>query len=73
MMEDGRTSQPGATIHENHMCDHDGCKRWGGYGFEESRAITLWYCAEHQPLVYRGLLRHGEARLAAAEIAEMIR
>jgi hypothetical protein len=66
MSDESRTAQPGAGIHQNHYCDHtdaDGkrCPRWGCYGFEESRAITLWYCLEHQPEVYRGLRRHGAA------------
>jgi hypothetical protein len=59
--DESRTTQPEASIHDDHYCDHDGCKKWGCYGFEESRAITLYYCAEHQPLVYRGLKRHGAA------------
>jgi hypothetical protein len=65
-----RTEQAGASIHDNHYCDHEGCKRWGCYGFEESRSITLWYCAEHQPLVYKGLARHGEARLPESRSAK---
>ncbi len=69
-MDESRTQQPEASIHTNHWCDVVGCTQWGCYGFEESRAITLWYCAKHQPLVYRGLPRHGNARLEAAEIAE---
>lgn len=72
MSDESRTAQQEAMIHDNHLCDRDGCRRWGCYGFEESRAITLWYCSEHQPRVYRGLRRHGEARLAAIEIAEMM-
>jgi hypothetical protein len=28
-----------------HYCDHDGGKKWGCYGSEESRAITFWYYA----------------------------
>lgn len=72
MSDETRATRTDSVIVE-HYCDHDGCKKWGCYGFEESRAITLWYCAEHQPRVYRGLPRHGEARLAAAEIAETMR
>lgn len=34
----------------------------GCYGFEESKAITLWYCSEHQPLNYRGSPPHGDQR-----------
>lgn len=72
MSDEGRSTRTDSVILE-HYCDHDGCKKWGCYGFEESRTITLWYCPDHQPLVYRGLRRHGEARLAAAEIADMLR
>lgn len=71
MSDEGRISRPDGLLVE-HYCDRDGCKRWGCYGFEESRSITLWYCAEHQPAMYRGLRRHGEARMAAAEIADML-
>jgi hypothetical protein len=65
MSDESRTPQAGASIHENHTCDHTDangvrCQKWGCYGFEESRAITLWYCPEHQPAVYRGLRKFGE-------------
>lgn len=72
MSDEFRTARPESVIAE-HYCDHDGCRKWGCYGFEESRAITLWYCPEHQPLTYRGHRRHGHARLEAAEIAETLR
>ena len=72
MSDETRTTRTDSVIVE-HYCCHDGCKKWGCYGFEESRVVTLWYCAEHQPPIYRGLPRHGEARLAAAEIADILR
>jgi hypothetical protein len=72
MSDEDRTARAEAAIHQDHYCDADGCKKWGCYGFEESRAITLWYCPEHQPAVYRGLKRHGHARLEAAEIADSL-
>ena len=60
MSLDDHSTAPNADIHENHYCDfeyQDGvrCQRWGSFGFEESKAITLWYCREHRPVVYRGL------------------
>jgi hypothetical protein len=64
MLNDGHTAAPGANIHENHYCDHEDangirCTEWGCYGFEESKAITLWYCRKHQPLSYKNLPPHG--------------
>ncbi|NLS02337.1 hypothetical protein HGP14_02995 [Rhizobium sp. P32RR-XVIII] len=64
MLSDAHTSAPGANIHENHLCDYEDatgirCTEWGCYGFEESKAIALWYCRKHQPLNYKGLPRHG--------------
>ncbi|WP_353622824.1 hypothetical protein [Aliirhizobium terrae] len=32
--------------------------------FQGEPTITFWYCAAHQPRLYRGSPRHGEARLA---------
>lgn len=72
MSDEGRNIRTDSVIVE-HYCEHDGCKAWGCYGFEESRAVTHWFCSKHQPRTYRGLPRHGEARLAAAEIADMLR
>lgn len=53
--------------HPEHYCDHEDavgvrCRAWGSYGFEESSAITLWYCKNHQPQVYRGLKAHGQTK-----------
>ncbi|NLS06847.1 hypothetical protein HGP14_26405 [Rhizobium sp. P32RR-XVIII] len=67
MLSDAHTSAAGANIHENHLCDHEDsagirCTEWGCYGFEESKAITLWYCRKHQPLNYRGLPPHRSNR-----------
>jgi hypothetical protein len=65
---EGHSSAPGANVIVEHYCDHeepDGtrCPDWGCYGFEESKAITLWYCKKHQPLNYRGLRPHGSDRV----------
>jgi hypothetical protein len=56
---EGHSSQPEASIHDNHMCEHPRCKRWGCYGFEQDKLKTTWFCREHQPETYRGLPRHG--------------
>jgi hypothetical protein len=32
MSIEGHSSQPGASIHENHYCEQPGCTRWGCYG-----------------------------------------
>lgn len=60
MSLDSHTEAPGANIHQDHTCHHEGgdgvrCGRWGCYGFEESKAVTFWFCREHQPPEYRGL------------------
>jgi hypothetical protein len=73
MSDEGRTARSGGHQIVEHYCEFDGCKEWGCYGFEESRTVTRWFCSEHQPRRYRGLPRHGEARLAAAEIADMLK
>ncbi len=59
MADESRTAEAGAGIHEDHYCEHPGCKRWGCYGFEQDRLMAKWFCREHQPESYRGLPRHG--------------
>jgi len=58
MADESRTSDPGASIHDNHYCEHLGCQAWGCYGFEQDKRTVKWFCSEHQPDVYRGLLKH---------------
>jgi hypothetical protein len=72
MSNESRTARPEARIHDEHYCRHFGCKKWGCYGFE-SKSVTLSFCSWHQPKSYRGLSRHGAARLEAAEIADMLK
>lgn len=37
-------------VHENHYCEHPGCKEWGGFGFSRPpKAPARWYCWEHRP------------------------
>jgi len=43
-----RTEQPGAGIHDNHWCEHPGCKQWGGFGYQQSKIEKpTWNCWEH--------------------------
>ncbi|MBP1873565.1 hypothetical protein J2Z19_003280 [Ensifer adhaerens] len=35
-----------------HLCEHSGCKKWGGFGFAHGRAAPNWYCYEHRPPVW---------------------
>lgn len=39
-----------ATAHgiEDHICEHEGCNRWGGFGFSKPRAKPKWFCFEHR-------------------------
>jgi hypothetical protein len=41
------------SVHEEHWCEHDGCKRWGSFGFD-TRDGTVWYCGEHRLKDYGG-------------------
>lgn len=45
-----QASKAGDGIHENHWCEHPGCKKWGGFGFSRSKAErSSWHCWEHYP------------------------
>lgn len=45
-----QTNKAGDGIHENHWCEHPGCKQWGGFGFSRSKAEkSTWHCWEHYP------------------------
>ena len=45
-----QTNKAGDGIHENHWCEHPGCKQWGGFGFSRSKAEkSSWHCWEHYP------------------------
>lgn len=48
-MSDQKT-KAGDGIHQNHWCEHPGCKAWGGFGFSRSKSETpTWHCWEHYP------------------------
>ncbi|CAM3509114.1 hypothetical protein AGRA671_10045 [Agrobacterium radiobacter] len=45
-----QTNKAGDGIHENHWCEHPGCRKWGGWGFSQSKAEKPhWWCPEHYP------------------------
>lgn len=45
-----QTDKAGDGIHENHWCEHAGCKKWGGFGFSRSKVEkSSWHCWEHYP------------------------
>ncbi len=36
-----------------HYCEHPGCKKWGGLGYDIGKGETKWFCFEHKWLEYR--------------------
>lgn len=45
-----QANKAGDGIHENHWCEHSGCRKWGGWGFSRSKAEKPhWWCPEHYP------------------------
>jgi hypothetical protein len=30
-----------------HLCEHPGCRQWGGWGFTRGKA-TVWFSSEHR-------------------------
>ena len=31
-----------------HLCEHPGCKQWGGWGFSSGKGQSRWYCYAHR-------------------------
>ena len=31
-----------------HRCEHDGCGKWGGFGFARPRQTPHWFCFGHR-------------------------
>jgi hypothetical protein len=31
-----------------HWCEHDGCAKWGSFGYATGRAEPRWYCGDHR-------------------------
>lgn len=32
----------------DHRCEHDGCGKWGGWGFGKPKQTAHWFCFEHR-------------------------
>jgi hypothetical protein len=32
---------------DEHWCMHEGCRKWGSFGFD-GRFGTTWFCGDHQ-------------------------
>lgn len=51
MSDENRTALTHAPIIDEHYCEHPGCKKWRGFGYEAGRGLgrnTVWYCFEHR-------------------------
>ena len=48
-MSDDKHSTKTDNVHEEHYCQHPGCKRWGSFGYDRGRGVTDWWCMEHRP------------------------
>ncbi|WP_093232709.1 hypothetical protein [Sinorhizobium sp. NFACC03] len=35
-----------------HLCEHPGCKKWGGFGFAIGKGTSKWFCVEHKPATW---------------------
>jgi hypothetical protein len=47
--QDSKTKS-GDSVIEEHYCIHEGCNKWGGFGYSASAATApLWWCWEHYP------------------------
>lgn len=33
----------------DHLCRHDGCGRWGAWGYDAGEGVIGWWCLEHRP------------------------
>jgi len=49
MSDEKSNAQKAASIHEEHWCQHPGCKRWGSFGYDRGKGTIDWWCAEHRP------------------------
>lgn len=32
-----------------HLCHHEGCGRWGAWGYDGGDGVSGWWCLEHRP------------------------
>jgi hypothetical protein len=42
-----RLSPEAAGVHDEHWCEHPGCKAWGSFGYA-IKTTTRWYCGAHR-------------------------
>lgn len=35
-----------------HLCEHPGCKKWGGFGYAAGKGPSNWFCFEHRPATW---------------------
>lgn len=57
MADENKSKQPTGAIVE-HLCEHPGCRVWGGFGYMPSKAIPpRWWCWEHYPYKEPGSTR----------------
>lgn len=33
----------------HHLCNRQGCDRWGAWGYDPGDGIAGWWCLEHRP------------------------
>ena len=49
MSDETGAAKPASSGPYVHLCEHPGCKKWGGFGFAVGRATPNWFCYEHRP------------------------
>ncbi len=49
-MSDDPTATKKATVDGLwvHLCEHSGCKKWGGFGYAVGKRPSNWFCFEHK-------------------------
>ncbi len=48
-LAEGMTAVPREGVRiENHICEHAGCGRLGGFGFSRPRQASHWFCLAHR-------------------------
>lgn len=58
MADENKTKQSAAGGIVEHLCEHPGCKVWGGFGYMPSKAVPpRWWCWEHYPYQQPGSTR----------------
>lgn len=49
MSDEGSVTMKTGSGPVTHLCEHPGCKKWGGFGFASGKAAPNWFCFEHRP------------------------